>query len=366
MIVYGFSLGTIVVLTLNFEYAELMVETLILGESEMHTKRYVRKIRREFLFLPFFLTICACSTFGDVPTALRVEEGAEPEFQDEQVRFRTTYYFRIVDSCRVEDGLVTEMGEDGATKENDSYLAHLGLFQGRNRGLLRIVNDSFYRFRMTGKASALFAKIHFESGILRAEQIDPFGSSVKFNQNEGVFQVESASTFRERARREEIRKEIISLKNLIHDGDGIHEELVKEQIKQQIKLLGLENESHSINPQLSKSNNLTCPDGRPTRKSYLLYGPEGVRELDPDERLLMAMTSDSKPLISMLQQLSEKNVQAQTTQVSDFTRLLAERILISDSLKDVKSISVKKDKNVNDIVELIKTIRKRLVTNLDN
>ncbi len=53
-----------------------------------------------------------CSTLGDVPPALRVYGGEQPANQDQQVRFRTTYYFRIVDSCKIEAGK-TEGGAYG-------------------------------------------------------------------------------------------------------------------------------------------------------------------------------------------------------------------------------------------------------------
>ena len=81
------------------------------------------------------------SPIGDVPNDLRVDRGLNPESQDEYVRFRTSYYFRVMDSCRVQDG-----------REENPYVSHLGVFQVRNSGKFKVVNDSLYRFKMTGKA----------------------------------------------------------------------------------------------------------------------------------------------------------------------------------------------------------------------
>ena len=47
---------------------------------------------------------------------------------------------------------------------------------------------------MSGKGSALFNRIHFESGVLRAEQIDPFGTAIVLDEANNVFTVKSASS----------------------------------------------------------------------------------------------------------------------------------------------------------------------------
>lgn len=261
------------------------------------------------------------SPIGDVPNDLRVDRGLNPDSQDEFVRFRTSYYFRVIDSCRVQDG---KEGDPGP------YSTRLGVFQVRNSGKFKVVNDSLYRFKMTGKASALFSTVHFESGVLRAEQIDPFGSTVKYDKAAGGYRIESANVIRKRAGRDEVYKEIdklLKLKNetLKNEGDDVTGK-VKKLLIDQIELLGngeTAPKTEAKIPTTSPENeaggdgesqlamdkgNVLCPDGRPIQRSYFLYGPEGVRELDPDERLLMAMSSDSKPLTTMLQQLSNRQL----------------------------------------------------------
>ncbi len=310
----------------------------------------------------FILVACGgCSTLGDVTPALRVDQGEHPAYQDEQVRFRTTYYFRIVDSCKVEAGRET----------SGDYATTFGPFNVRQKGKLKIVSDSLYRFRMTGKASALFANIRFESGVLRAEQIDPFGSHVTFDQTTNAFRVVPASASREQARRDDIVREVDRLLNLRDKFNGKSDDVtevtreIKRQITNQIRLLGDENDSGmrtaGNGPEGSKepSSDPLCPDGRPIQRSYFLYGPEGVRRLDPDQRLLMAMTSDSKPLIGMLQQLSGMALHGQQPPEADWKNVLDERVRVSDALDDLKSVMAKQDRQPNDIQQLIDTLKKR-------
>ena len=103
-------------------------------------------------------------------------------------------------------------------------------------------------------------------------------------------------------------------------------------------LLGFENDSGL---EKKAGTNQLCPDGHPITQSYFLYGPEGVRELDPDERLIMAMTVDSKPLIGMLQQLAGKQSQFQQSQPDNFRVIVTEQEKIFDSLQQADSVEAK-------------------------
>ena len=303
-----------------------------------------------------FLTLLSggCSTIGDVTPALRIDIGEHPAYQDEQVRFRTTYYFRIVDSCNVEEG----RGK-GAT----IYEENRGPFRVRKTGKLKIVNDSLYRFRMTGKASALFAKIRFESGVLRAEEIEPFGSTVAPDKKTGEFHVTPARVNHRNARREEIKNRIGQLKDLLEEAkkdklgnrkvnDQSAQSILENMIVNEIKLLAAENDTGDPNSEAQPD----CPDGRPSQRSYSLYGPEGVRHLDPDERLLMAMTSDSKPLIGMLQELADRSLKAQQIPGTEFKDIAAERSRVSNAQHDIEMLRKKDKLTESDIAELIKKL----------
>jgi len=315
-----------------------------------------------------------CSTIGDVPPAMRVDLGEHPAHQDEQVRFRTTYYFRIVDSCDVQEGKA--QSGDNAT----AYSTNSKPFMVRQSGKLKIVSDSLYRYRMTGKASALFAKIRFESGILRSEQIDPFGSQVSLDKETNTFRVIPANDMRENARRENISDEIKRLTSLKRglevDDREKNKDLIATLIENQIKLLGDENgsglgspKSRLGSPKNDKTDGsnpatteLLCPDGRPTQRSYSLYGPEGVRRLDPDARLLMAMTSDSKPLIGMLQQLAGKSLHGQQVHENEWKDIVGERARISSAHRDIEALMNKPELTELEIEKLIKKLESRFAS----
>ena len=105
---------------------------------------------------------CACQMAAAcaVPGHMHVTNGIAPQNADTNVRFRTTYYFRVFDFCW-----------------NDKTTVDTGLLYKN----IVPETDTLYRYRMTGKASALANQIHFESGTLDATQIDPFGASVSYN-----------------------------------------------------------------------------------------------------------------------------------------------------------------------------------------
>ncbi|MDR4464694.1 MAG: hypothetical protein MRJ66_10570 [Nitrospira sp.] len=279
------------------------------------------------------LTGCAWP-LGDVPPALRIDTGVDPDKQDQYTRFRTTYYFRVLDSCRVNDGT-----------DGEGYDKALGAFKVRKSGKTRILNDTVYRFRMTGKSSALFNKVSFGSGVLRADQIDPFGSRVEYR--DGEFKIKTGHVIRQKELRDALMDEINDLRSL-HDrlardqSKDLGAEELRTIIRGKVKLLNGGGTSPSTSGPSTHANtkptNALCPDGRPIRKSYFLYGPEGVRELDPDERLLMAMSSDSKPLISLLQELSARQRNALTRPSVDATVLIDERTWLEESEQRLKDI----------------------------
>ena len=93
------------------------------------------------------------------PPSTTVGEGADPFQIDKDVAFRTTYYFRVFDYCVAKK-----------LKEPNGF-----------ESVVVPMTDSLYRFRMTGKSKTIFSDIKFESGTLKAWEIDPFGAKVEFD-----------------------------------------------------------------------------------------------------------------------------------------------------------------------------------------
>lgn len=289
------------------------------------------------------LLLGACT----VPEHMQVRAGIDPRNQDDQVRFRTTYYFRVFDVCH--------------NKHN-----------GKMHGMPQL--DSLYRFRMTGKAHPFSNQVHFESGTLHKNEIDPFGSNVVFDENlrryRFVSREETDITAQRNDRYDEIERRLKLLEKIIdkHDGFQTPEKAVKqimaelvnsdqisEEKKQQLldQLTGIVEESraqagdhhhdtfspimealiNSIRKQIvnldplavdssandevkghvnsSISKNIgSCPDGTELERGFQILGPEGVSTFKQDQRLVMAMTSRGKPLISTLKELSGRMLKA--------------------------------------------------------
>jgi hypothetical protein len=104
-----------------------------------------------------------------VPVDKQVDTGLHPQYQDDDVRFRTTYYFRVFDYC-ADEPKAAETPSTNNKDETDS---------GNIQTPFAI--DSLYRFHMTGKADSLTTEVYFESGTLTAGQIDPFGATIAFD-----------------------------------------------------------------------------------------------------------------------------------------------------------------------------------------
>ena len=63
---------------------------------------------------------------------------------------------------------------------------------------------------------------------------------------------------------------------------------------------------------LDYTKTIECPSTAPTKRGFQILGPEGWRTFDQDERLLLAMTTDSQPLISTLKDISSRILNTQS------------------------------------------------------
>lgn len=116
-----------------------------------------------------------------------VRTGADPRYQDRNVAFQTTYYFRVFDYC----------AQNNQNSNAGKYPSSGGL----------------YRFRMTGKASTWANKIKFESGILKSWEIDPLGANVIFDENIGRHRFVSENETQNEAAREQAWEDYTRLKS---------------------------------------------------------------------------------------------------------------------------------------------------------
>jgi hypothetical protein len=263
---------------------------------------------------------------------LHVRSGEDPRYQDDGVRFRTTYYFRVFDPCG--SSHCSEADEDA--------------------GLCRPKNDSLYRFRLTGKAGSL-ASVHFEAGTLMAHEIDPFGVTVAYDEGSNRFHFKSRHQSDEEAKKRDQLAEIRNLHALCTELKGQTNAVFKCEQALTTKVAALQpralriaerrqsediakgdavsnqpvadsakpgTEKRSMNRSVksteipwsaaSPSNATLNPDcvlGDEKRRGFQILGPEGWRTFDQDERLLLAMSSSGKPLISTLKEISDRVLQ---------------------------------------------------------
>jgi hypothetical protein len=229
-----------------------------------------------FLFLGIILTVFVSGCLGDVDKIYQISAGEDPQNQDSNVRFRTTYYFRVFDVCPTK-----------AVKEDNNYETRMTTLLGRKSGEFKIMRDSLYRYRMTGKASAYFSNMRFESGVVRSDQIDPFSAAVSFDEESKLFKLSQNA-----------------------EPDALPKR---------------------------DTNNGICPDKNPAEQVFLLLGPEGVKILDKNERLMLAMYTDSKPLISMLRQVSGRKDE-KPDDLSVFQALGEERAKLTQARSVVSNV----------------------------
>ncbi|WP_281556362.1 hypothetical protein [Thalassomonas sp. RHCl1] len=120
-----------------------------------------------------------------------VRTGEDPRYQDTDVAFRTTYYFRVFDYCQ---------------SSNEPTAQHYPKTSG------------LYRFKMTGKSSTFKNKVKFESGILKSWELDPLGASVLYDKEIGRHRFVSENETQNEAKQKkawqdykELQKEYLAL-----------------------------------------------------------------------------------------------------------------------------------------------------------
>ena len=243
------------------------------------------------------LLMVGCS----VPDSMGVRSGADPRHQDDNVRFRTTYYFRVFDLCRDPKGRSVSAGAPQL--------------------------DSLYRFRMTGKASALFSKVRFESGILHKSEFDPFGATVILDEKLGRPRFVSREETDRAARRNERYEEIEKLTKLLKKLDTLADEeaaevggvntvdavqgvigrlqaAMEQQVQNLVEPVPVRQVDSQGTPAVQPPPGQLCPLGTELRRGFQLMGPEGITTFNQHQRLVMAMTSSGKPLLSALKELT--------------------------------------------------------------
>lgn len=305
----------------------------------------IKNMRRLPACLMILFMIQACS----VPKHMRVRQGLHPDYQDKEVRFRTSYYFRVKKPQDTEGSTKKEIGPN---------------------------LDSLYRFKMTGKAGALANDIVFEAGTLHKDLIDPFGAIAEYDRENRRFKLNENNTSKTNG---EITKSAITtikgLKQSLALKDGWNQENLNE-IKASLNTItnSFNEDTTRINLVVDKINTLTetFPKKKEnidqatqssikkkfeglllllkglqkgeiaptTRGGFQIWGHQGWSTFDQDSRLIMAMSSRAEPLISVLNEYSARvlkggNMGKGTPLIQEYQRVSnANAILKKESSSD--------------------------------
>ncbi len=260
-----------------------------------------------------------CIVFGVVfvsgcfrPDSMLVREGQAPGNVDKDVVFRTTYYFRVFNYCALKNRVIRQSPEERDLDKDTRFYT--------------ILNDSMYRFTMTGKANTLFSKINFESGSLMASEIDPLGSRVVYKDGNAQFQsVEEEQQELEDKIQETQSEEIIKQRNKVVE-NITQETLSLNKLKPEATASELNKNITEIHKQLNilnkKTLEINCPSGAPVQRGFQVLGPEGWRTFNQNERLIMVMSSDAEPLVSTLKELSQRVLSSHSSKQSEQSKQL--------------------------------------------
>ena len=77
----------------------LLLSSAIKGRIELWCDLFFFRKKQLIGLVYFSLTSLLLGCSGDVSRAFRIDQGIDPAYQDENVRFRTTYYFRVLALC---------------------------------------------------------------------------------------------------------------------------------------------------------------------------------------------------------------------------------------------------------------------------
>ncbi|MBF0438636.1 MAG: hypothetical protein HQL93_05880, partial [Magnetococcales bacterium] len=221
-----------------------------------------------------------------VPSHMQVRTDIDPANEDDQVRFRTTYYYRVVDMC----------------------------------GDSPINVKALYRFKMSGKAGALGNTVHFESGTLKDYEIDPFGASVSYNGDTKRFEYKNNNTDQDCKVREKNGKDLLNeFKSLCTPNDDAKKKAYNEKpllvaLSECKTTLASDKETlqkftqaldalTACTNSTEEPTSMNCGDNK-VQEGFQVFGPEGWRTFNQHDRLMLAMYSNGQPLIQSLQQVS--------------------------------------------------------------
>ena len=106
-----------------------------------------------------------------------------------------------------------------------------------------------------------------------------------------------------------------------------------------------------------------CPGGTPERRGFQVLGPEGWRTFNPDERLILAMSTSAKPLISTLKELSNRVINSHENPAAELLLITREQKILSDAGYELYAKQAEPRATVESIT---KAVCEKLVDSIDD
>ena len=262
--------------------------------------------KQNFWFFGLLLALFALSAC-ETPNAMSVRAGLEPKYVDDHVRFRSRYYYTVIEHC----------SEDGRTLEPKPK------------------NITLYRYTLTGKAPSLFTKVKFEAGLMPTEIVEKFGTELPGNEKPKKPDANNSDD------------------NSSGDSDSSNEQVpsngAKAKDDNEIEVTQLDPPSDEAVPkgdkEVAKEEKQSNDDKKSNEaeenppspycyKEVYISGPEGTIRDDDTKSLVLSMTTSASPLIQSLGALNNL-----ATVLRDDDSEMMDSVMLSSDFKSEQIIA---------------------------
>ncbi|MBD1557119.1 hypothetical protein HC752_09220 [Vibrio sp. S9_S30] len=220
------------------------------------------------------IVLCTFILTGCMSSNVKWREGSQPDNKDEWVRFKTNYFFRVINSCEPPKPRILRNAKDSILSTNNGYM----------------LSDTLYRFTLTGKAHPWNA-VKFEAGTLLANQIDPFSTHVMYDKTSKEIKTASVGST---ASINTTNEQQTKLDTINAEIKTVAEKLDKEQAKNNVKnqtlidsyqrQLGLLENARSEIFRFLYGNKVEPPFELSNEESKKIKNSETFRNLNDDQR----------------------------------------------------------------------------------
>lgn len=344
------------------------------------------------------MLITALTGIGCMPRSMTIRTGSEPRYQDDDTRFKTVYYFRVFEYCKnpttsvqnnnqkpqkdnlyrfimtgkgsslwndihFESGFLhkSEIDPLGALITYDSedrqfrFKSQREIESTKRKKILEDVNEEFNQLVQLNKMYYGIAK----KSLAKADSSEPAKANKKDSPSENKeASLENAKPGENGSPSTPNRTSSETAKPEKMDFGASGKKLEEFLVKRAESLISsFQEKTSSFQQNTSTSGNSPslCDNNSPATQESWVLGPEGWRRFDPDERLILAMSSSGKPLISAMKELSGRILNEKSDSSDNREILLEEQSKISEALRKLPDSKTEQSSQtiVNGVIETL-------------